>query len=710
MSLITQSPRLLNEFPVSTHEEWQAVAVEQLEGEPFDKKLLAKTYEGVTLQPLYAPRHVDGLPHLDSMPGFAPYVRGTTASGHKAQSWDVAQRIALPTPEAANAALRHELERGLTAINLTLDAAAQHGRDSDQASADEIGRGGVSLASFHDVETLFDGIDLEQTPISIRAGRAAIGIIALMARLFQSRQISLRHLRGSIGLDPLGMLVTAGNLPHSLPEAHDKMAAATRWANTHAPRLNTILVQATPYHESGGNAVQELAFAAATGAEYLREMVKRGVTVDEAAARTQFVFAVGANLLMEIAKLRAARLLWAKIVKAFGGGDAAQKMAIHLQTSVSNKTAFDSHVNLLRATVEAFAGVVGGCGSLDVGAFDALARTPDEFSRRIARNTQIILREEAHLNEVIDPAGGSWCVEALTDELARSAWKLFQEVERLGGMAQALLAGFPQQQIRQTAAARAANIAGRRDVIVGVNMYANVNETPLEPRQDNQAATAQARIAAVSAYRAAHSTPEKFEALKRISNQNGKDVIEATIEAASAGATLGDIESALRSESAVLPEIEPLTPFRGAAMFEELRAAVETHTAQTGRRPTVFLANMGGIAQHKARADFSLGFFEVAGFQVVTNAGFPSVAEAANAALASGAPVVVICSTDDAYPALVPPLTQQIKAAKPDTLVALAGYPKDHVDAFKQAGVDEFIHIRANVCETLNSMLKRTLI
>ena len=667
MPTTPQTERLLSEFPVSSYEEWRAEAEELLDGEPFEKKLISTTYEGIALQPIYWPQDIAGMPQASSYPGFAPFVRGSHAAGYKKETWNVAQEMIVTTPVETNAALRHELECGLTTINLRIHS-----------------------TSLQDLRVLFDNIDLERTPIMIQAEHAAVSVIALFAELFRSRQLSAANMRGCIGLDPLGLLAISGTLPYSLAEAYTRMAAATKWANASAPRLKTIIVDAASYQNSGGSATQEIACAVATGVEYLREMIQSGLSVDSAAAHLQFGFSIGGSYFMEIAKLRAARLVWAKIMAAFGAAEQVQKMAIHLTTTRWNKSVCDPYVNLLRATVEAFAGIVGGCESLSVGAFDEVARTPDEFSRRIARNTQIILKDEAHVNEVIDPAGGAWYVEKLTDDVARSAWKLFQEIERLGGMTKALQTGFIQQQIRQTAAARAANLGSRRDVLVGVNMYANPAEERLQARP-------------------AERTISAAPSLPPLPERAGKELMAWAREAAAAGASSDQIEAALLPQMSPenLPQIEPLRPQRGAAMFEELRAAMDELTAKRGARPTAFLANMGTIAQHKARADFSTGFLEVAGFQILSNPGFANAAEAADAALASNAPLVVICSTDDTYPDLVPPLTHRVKAAKPDTLVVLAGYPKDHVDAFKQAGVDEFIHIRANVCDTLKNILQR---
>jgi methylmalonyl-CoA mutase len=353
---------------------------------------------------------------------------------------------------------------------------------------------------------------------------------------------------------------------------------------------------------------------------------------------------------------------------------------------------------MLRTTVEAFGGSLGGVASMHVAPFDEVMHEPDVFSRRIARNTHLILQEECNFTRLIDPAGGSWYVETLVDTLAKEAWKLFQEVEKQGGMAQALQAGFPQQQVDQIAQERAKALATRKDVLVGTNMYPNLYEKKLPIRQLDHAAIQKERAAAVK-----HSDGAKAK-LGQVSSDN----LAAAVEAAAAGATLGELTGALRPDASASVEITPLRIHRGSAMFEALRQNSEAYLERTGKRPQVFLATMGPIPQFKARADFTTGFLEVGGFEMIRLGGFSTPDEAAQAALDSGAGVVVICSTDDTYPDLVPPITQQIKAAKPDIMVIVAGYPSEHIENFKAAGVDDFIHLRAN-CYEMNVNLQQKI-
>jgi len=696
-----------DEFAPTPYEEWRKVVDKFLKGAPFEKRLVTKTYENIDLQPMYRQEDIAGLPQIDGLPGFAPYVRGAAPLGYVAASWDVAQEIACGTPAAFNAALRADLARGQNAVNLVLDRPTLAGIDADQAEADDVGKGGLSISSVDDLAQALDGVDLESTPLFIQASTSALTFTALLAALVKKQGKSLAKMRGAIGMDPLGQLARDGRLPRDLDGIHDVMAQLAAWAKTNAPQLQTMTVQGSPYHNGGASATQELAFALATAVDYVRAMQARGLSIDDIAPRIRFSLSIGANFFMEIARLRAARLLWAKIVQAFGGNEQSQKMSLHARTSAWNQTVYDPHVNLLRATTEAFSSAVGGCDSLHISPFDELLRVPDEFSRRVARNTHTVLREESHITRTVDPAGGSWYVENLTDSVARKTWAIFQEIEKQGGMAQALAAGWPQSQIADTAAKRTANIAKRKDIFVGTNMYPNLKETRIEPVPVDTWAVQQERAAALNSFRAAANAEQKQTALDALA-KTGANSVEVAIQAALAGATLGEIAQAVRASAKAGPTANSIHAQRGAQAFEALRQAAESYVARTGQRPLVFLATMGPLTQHKGRADFATAFLGVGGFETIYPSGFNTPDEAADAALASGAKAVVICSTDATYPDIVPSLVQKLKKASPDLIVLLAGYPADHVEAFKAAGVDDFIHLAAN-CQSLLSTLQKKM-
>jgi methylmalonyl-CoA mutase len=702
-----KSDKLLAEFPPVSYDDWRKLVEAELKGAPFDKKMFTATYEGLTLKPIYCRADVANLPHVNSLPGFAPFVRGTSASGYVKKSWDVSQEIAVASPSEFNHAARNSISRGLNALNMVLDRASRNGFDPDWALAEDVGCGGLSIATLGDLDRALDGVDLENTSLFVRSGASALPFAAILLALAKKRKKALPQLRGCIEMDPLGVLAHEGKLPQSLAGAYREMAALTTWAAQQAPQLQTICVHSRAWHESGGSAVQELAYTLATGVEYLRQLDKLGVNINTAAPRLRFAVTVGANFFLEIAKLRALRMLWSRAVAAAGGGEAAQKISLHVRTSQWNKTVVDPYNNFLRATVEAFAGVLGGCDSMQVGAFDEVVRPPDDFSRRIARNTQLVLQKECALNHVVDPTGGSWYVESATAEIATRAWTLFQEIEKLGGMEAALRAGAPQKAVGETALKKIKAVNSRRDSIVGVNQYANPKEKPLEVPPGDSKAFHKRRTQQIGSHRTSLEDADNrvvLNWLAKIIGLTGHDLFEVCVEAVSAGATLGEITRALRINDSPCAPITPVCLTRAAAPIEELRAAMKR---RTGGPAKVFLCNLGSLKEHKARADFSSGFFSVGGYDVILPSGFKTPEDAVAAYAKSGADIAVICSTDENYPALVPALTAGIRAQKPDATIVLAGYPPEQIEAHKKAGVDEFIHMRADVLEVLARIHER---
>jgi methylmalonyl-CoA mutase len=702
----TQSPqkKLLAEFAPVGYADWRKLVEAELKGASFDKRMLTPTYEGITLNPLYRREDTANLPHVNSFPGFAPFVRGTSTSGYVKQPWAVSQEITVSSPSEFNQAARNSLSRGLNALNIVLDKATRDAHDPDWAKPGEVGSGGLSIAALPDLERALDGINLATTSLFVRSGASALPFAALLVALAHRRKTKPASLNGCIEMDPLGVLAHEGVLPQSLAGAYQEMSVLTRWAADHAPNLQTICVHSRSWHEAGGNAVQELAYTLATGIEYLREMNRRGIDVNTAAPRMRFAVTVGTNFFMEIAKLRAARLLWSRAVAALGGDEQSQKLSLHVRTSRWNKTVCDPHNNLLRATVEAFAGVLGGCDSMQVGAFDEVIRPPDDFSLRLARNTQLILQKECSLDHVIDPAGGSWFVEVITGELAGRAWTLFQEVEKLGGMAAALSAGVPQKAVAATAKEKITAVSRRRDSIIGVNQYANTREKSLEVPVNDTQAFQKRRADQIASHRTSLGDSENevvLEKLSEILHLKDAALFAACIEAVAAGATLGEITRAIRGGDSAVTTITPVCLTRAAAQFEGLRAAADRYLAQHGSRPAVFLCNMGSLRDHKARADFSRGFFAAGGYDVISPKGFKTTEEAVKAFADSKARIAVICSTDDNYPALVPPLAAAIRSQSPEAIIVLAGFPQDQIEAHKKSGMNEFIHIRADAAELL---------
>jgi methylmalonyl-CoA mutase len=693
--------KLLNGFPAVTFEDWRKLVDAELKGAPFEKKMFTETYEDIRLKPLYRRDDIDGLAHVNSFPGFAPFVRGAKASGYVSQPWDVSQEISVSSPTAFNEAARNSLARGLNALNIVLDRATRNGQDPDWAQAHEVGLGGLSIATLNDLDRALDGVDLDTTSLFVRSGASALPFAALLMALARKRKKTPANLRGCIEMDPLGVLSHEGKLPQSMDGAYNEMACLTAWAAERAPKLQTICIHSRAWHEAGGNAVQELAFTLATGLEYLRELNQRGLDVDRVAPRMRFAITVGEQFFTEIAKLRALRMLWSQLVTGLGGNNESKKISIHARTSLWNKTVVDPYNNLLRGTVESFAAVLGGCESLQVGAFDEVVRPPDDFSRRLARNTQLVLQKECQLTQVVDPAGGSWFVESLTAEIATRAWTLFQEVEKLGGMRAALDNGFPQKTVAETAAEKLKNVTRRRDSIVGVNQYANAAEKPLTATSVSAEPFHRRRVQQVVSHRTSledETNALVLQQLSRVIAAKGPELFEVCVDAVAAGATLGELTRAIRIQDAPGKPIIPVCITRAAIPIERLRASMNRQS----ERAQVFLCTMGPPKEHRARAEFSRGFFGVGGYEVLTSPGFKTPAEAAQAFAATKAGIAVICSTDENYPTLVPSLVTELRARRSDALIVLAGYPTEQIEAHKKAGVDEFIHIRADVLEVLS--------
>ncbi|WP_312108283.1 methylmalonyl-CoA mutase family protein [Brevibacillus reuszeri] len=697
---------LFTAFAVPTYEQWRAAAEKSLKGASFDAKLLTKTYEGITLQPIYRKEDTEKLPQMDELPGVAPFVRGTKAIEEKpTQSWHISQEIVANTAEAFNTAALHDLARGQTMVNIALDQAALRGLDPDEANSEEVGHRGLSLFCKKDVDAALQGIDLEKVPLYLEAGALGLPVLTLFLAHFEATGKDLSKLRGCIGQDPFAILLAEGRLPYSLETSYDAMAHTTRWASRHAPELKTILVGAQAYHNAGGNAVTELAYSLSAGVEFIQALLTRGLSIDEIAPRIQFSYAIGSDVFMEIAKLRAAKMLWSTIIASYGGSAESQKMTIHARTSAWTKTILDPYVNLLRSTTEAFSAVLGGVDSLHVSAFDEAIRPANEFSRRIARNTQIILEQEAHLAKVVDPAGGSWYVEWLTDALAQKAWELFLQTEEKGGLLDSLKASLPQNLIEQLAQAKSASIEQRKARIVGSNMYANVQESA--PQQETLPAIQKDRINEVKSHRVGQDHDSLSKTLENLA-ASSDDLMPAAIKAALAGATLGDLFKVIRKSDQTETVIAPLRFHRAAESFEALRKHSAMHLEKTGSRPAVFLANMGPVSKHKARADFSAEFFAIGGFSVIREHHFQTPEEAAQSAVESGAAITVICSDDASYPAIVPPLAQAIKQANPQMLVLVAGLPEaEQLASYQAAGVEDCIHVRTNCYQMLRNLQER---
>ena len=692
----------LDEFTPPTDEEWKAACEALLKGAPFEKKMFTKTYEGITFDPMYTRKHTEEILPKSVMPGMGDYLRGVDAAGYIGKPWGIAQACDETLPSENNELLRHENDKGSTIYHIVLDSASRAGIDARQA--EKVGDTGTSVTTVDDMHTLLTGLDLKKFPLYVYAGANAVPLLALVAAARRAAGEDMANVQGIVGADPVGALVTDGKLPASLDAHYDSLAAAARWATANAPRLRTVFVRSDVYSSGGANDVQEVASVLATATAYLRALCERGLTIDEAASQIAFGFSMGANFFLQIAKLRAVRPIWAQIVKAFGGSAEAQKMRIHARPALFFKTIYDPYVNMLRNTTEIFSGVVGGIDSFESAPFDEPIRKGDEFSRRIARNIQIMLQEEFGLLQPIDPAGGSWAVETLTRQMKEKIWEEFQSIEKQGGIVEALRSGTVQDAIAKVLADRFKSANLRKDRIVGNNMYPNMTETLLETRAEDTAALKAQRTKDIDAYLSDIDAKHRDEALAAL---RGALSVENATEAALAGATIAELMNAVNGGKGA-ETVTAIAPHRWSERFEALRRRTEDYKAEKNDNVKIFLANMGPIPQHKARADFTTGFLQVGAFEVLTNDGFKTVEEAAEAARASGADAVVICSTDATYPEIVPALAPKLHEVLPDARVFLAGAaPKDLLETYKEAGIDEYISVRANCYEVLESLQKK---
>jgi len=682
--MITLSPaeQLLTEFPEHTYDQWHAAAEALLKGASFEKLLVSKTYEDITIQPIYRREDIANLEHRKHFPGADSLVRGSHPGGFLEAGWEVSQELKAATPVELNSLIHDGLSCGQSELNIVVSCGVA-----------ECCRGGVSLNTTDDVEAALSGVALDAVSTYWQTGPSGVPIAALVLAAAEKRGIPASSLRGGFENDPFGELVARGTLRHSLKLRFDHMASLTSYVAQYAPQLHTITVKGDVYHNAGAPATQELGYVIATLVSYIEEMKSRGLTPDVVLPRIRIRLAVGSDYFMEIAKIRAARLLWSKVAAAYGVENAP--VYIHASTSRWNKTTYDAHTNMLRVTSEAFAAVVAGVDGLHIGPFDEVAGKSDDFSRRIARNIHTILREECGLDHVIDPAGGSTYIEWLTDQVAAKSWGIFQDIEKNGGMRTSLSNGIVQQNVESLCKAKFQNIRRRKDKIVGVNMYPDLKGkklpiyTPICKSALAQAPSEPVTPAAITASADASMIEQAISAAR-----NG-----ATRIAIAAAIGLGNTEDA--------PEVASLPPRRAAEEYEALRNSSAAFAEKTGAAPAILQLNIGPSRKYRLRADWTTAFFEAAGFAVDGSRDFNKHEDALKALTQSKAKIAVITSDDTTYLESVTPLATAIKSAKPSITLLVAGAPGDHEAAWRSAGVDDFVNVRSNNYELNEQLLTK---
>ncbi len=694
-----------DDFPPADYEQWRRLVEEDLKGASFKERLVTTTYEGIDLFPVCTMDDWPAYGDPSGFPGTSPFTRGARPLGNADGGWRVLQELAHPDPATTAEWIAEDLAGGTGGVLLRLDRSARAGFDADVPGPVRSGSGGCGIWSPVDLETALARVAPERTPIVLLPGAAFLPAAALLETWWRSRGVPAESAAGGFGADPFGTLAREGRLPAPLETMLAHLADLAVWTAAERPGVRSVTVDTTPYHAAGADAVQDLAYAMTTGIAYLRALTDAGLDLATASRQIRFTLAVGSHFFKAAAKLRAARTLWSLVIGAAGGPESAGAMHLHVRTGARVLTRRDPWVNLLRNTVACFAAAVAGAEEVTTEPFDALLGPSETLGRRLARNTQLILREESGLHRVVDPAGGAWYVERLTDELAERTWALVQSIEAAGGLGTLLQSGQVADQISQGFTPRQENLARRRDPVVGVSEFPDPAEEPLvRPVPDPMALLEEAiaRTRAARARAGERATEPLAAALAGRPERPGA-LSAAAVESAEAGATIGAMTTALYGNFLPL-EQEPLPVHRLAEGFEALRDASDAHRTRQGRRPGVFLAGLGPPADAIPRLTWARNFFTAGGFEVVAQSGLADAAAASEAFRSSGARIAVLCSSDRHYTALAVPVAAAFKAAGARTVV-LAGRGGEEEGAYRKGGVDRFIFHGCDMQATLRELL-----
>lgn len=636
------------EFPIPSYEEWKDEAIKSLKGASFEKKLFTSTFEDIILKPIYYSFDVDN-DYLTgtALPGAPPFLRGNTPSGIKLKKWDIAQTIPYYETKTFNAALKVDLANGQNAVSIHINRNEYFQFEKDAVVC------GTRLRTHQDIENALEGIDLEKHSVYFNSGDFFVEFVPIFKNFVSGKNIETSKIKGNLGADPLTESLINGGSKYSTNEMISNLSEAFNQLKSF-PNFGIITINGAAYHNSGANSIQELAYSFANAIELINGLIDQNLTPEEIFPKIRFHFAISSDFFMQIAKIRAARLIWAKIVKEYGLGAEFQKLNLHCSTSIINKTKYDPWVNILRSSIECLAAILVNADSIDVGNFDFAYGYPSEFSRRISRNIQLILQHEAHILDTIDPVAGSYYLENITNELAQKTWSAFQGTQSEGGFLELIRNGVVQKDIANSYAKQDLTYQSRKQILLGTNKY------PL---------------------------------LKEKHPSDCEPFVLNTLE-----------DNKLTQKSF---DIKKIYLKRFASNFESLRLNAENYLNQNGNYPIIVLLNFGELNEWKPRNDFSSDFLQVGGFEIISS---PAMTDkvAAIEFLNSQATnnIVCICSSDIRYEELIPELVPLIKKNHPLTYVILAGHPEDKVEEYKSFGVDCFIHIKANVYDTLKEIQK----
>ncbi|MDW3183624.1 methylmalonyl-CoA mutase [Roseobacter sp.] len=699
----------------STKDKWRDLAEAELRGRPLDD-LTWQTLEGIEVQPLYTADDVADLAHLGTIPGEAPYTRGVKATMYAGRPWTIRQYAGFSTAEESNAFYRRALAAGQQGVSVAFDLATHRGYDSDHPRVEgDVGKAGVAIDSVEDMKILFDGIPLDKISVSMTMNGAVIPILAnfIVAGEEQGHDKSL--LSGTIQNDILKEFMVRNTYVYPPEPSMRIIADIIEYTSDHMPKFNSISISGYHMQEAGANLVQELAFTLADGREYVRTAIARGMDVDKFAGRLSFFFAIGMNFFMEAAKLRAARLLWSRIMAEFEPKNPKSSMLrTHCQTSGVSLQEQDPYNNVIRTAYEAMSAVLGGTQSLHTNALDEAIALPTENSSRIARNTQLILQEETGVTNVVDPLAGSYYVEKLTSDLADAAWKLIEEVEEMGGMTKAVASGMPKLRIEEAAATRQAGIDRGTEVIVGVNKYRREKEDIIDILDIDNAAVRDSQIARLDKIRAARDEAACTQALDALSTcaAEGGNLLAAAVEAARARATVGEISMAMeKTFGRHRAEVKTLAGVYGAAYegdegFAAIQKSVEEFAEAEGRRPRMLVVKMGQDGHDRGAKVIATAFADI-GFDVDVGPLFQTPAEAAQDAVDNDVHVIGISSQAAGHKTLAPQLVKALKEAGAEDILVICGgvIPQQDYQFLYDAGVKAIFGPGTNIPKAAQDIL-----
>jgi len=703
------------DFADRSLQEWRELAATEAGGDP--DRLIWETPEGIPVKPLFTAEDLEGLEAVDTLPGFDPFVRGIRATMYANRPWTIRQYAGFSTAEESNAFYRANLAGGQTGVSVAFDLATHRGYDSDHPRVvGDVGKAGVAIDSVEDMKILFDGIPLEQMTVSMTMNGAVLPVLAGYIVAAEEQGVSQEQLGGTIQNDILKEFMVRNTYIYPPEPSMRIVTDIIEYATKHMPKFNLISISGYHMLEAGATAVQELAFTIADGLEYVRTALARGLDVDEFAGRLSFFFGIGMNFFMEIAKLRAARLLWARVMGQFEPKEPASLMLrTHCQTSGVSLTEQDPFNNIVRTTVEALAAVLGGTQSLHTNSFDEALALPSDFAARIARNTQLILAEETGVTHVVDPLGGSYYVEALTDSIAQHAWALIEEVEALGGMTKAVESGMPKLRIEEAAARRQARVDQGEEAIVGVNKYRLPEEPPVEIRDVDNTEVRRSQIERLERVRATRDEAKVREALERLTEgaRGDANLLELSIEASRARATVGEISDALEHVfTRHRADVRTISGVYGGAhagdeSFERVRAEVEEFAKSEGRRPRLLVVKMGQDGHDRGAKVIATAFADL-GFDVDVGPLFQTPEEAARDAVENDVHVVGVSSQAAGHKTLVPELIAQLRKQGGDDIIVVVGgvIPANDYEFLRDAGVAAVFGPGTNIPEAASEILR----